>query len=318
VTPTPPRDGDASVLVDSKGNGFRMRPAHCPTCGPGPVRVVGLRGGRHQRHGRGVETRIVCCRTCRLLFPDPFPFPVDPQELYGDPQKYFEGHDEQGKVDTGRSIVRRASQRLGAPVRSLLDVGSGRGEVVAAAQLEGVTTVVGLEFSKAMIDYASRKYGATILPQTVEEHAAARPAPVYDCVVLNAVIEHVYDPDAFVAAVAAVTRPGGVVYVDTPRDPNLLTWIGNAWFAATLRRTVLNLAPTWPPYHVYGFSPRSLDVLLRKHGLRIDDLQVHARAHIPHDGRLADRAKSLVGEQVMRLANLTGTASNMIAWARRA
>lgn len=46
----------------------------------------------------GVETRIVRCGRCALIFPDLFPFPVDAQRLYGDPDKYFAHHDETEKI----------------------------------------------------------------------------------------------------------------------------------------------------------------------------------------------------------------------------
>lgn len=257
------------------------------------------------------------CLGCGLLFPDPFPIPVDAQELYGDPEKYFEGHDEQAKVEDYRAIVRRAVERAGGAAAALLDVGSGRGEMPHAAAKEGLRRVVGLEFSKAMIDYARGRYGLELVPKTIEEYARDG-GPPFDIVVLNAVLEHVYDPDAFMAAAARLTRPGGVLYVDIPRDPNLLTWTANAINRLMLRRTVLNLSPSWPPYHVYGFDPGSLGALLRKHGFAIEELRVWARPRIPGARGLVERAKALAGEQVMRLANLTGTSSNMFVWARRA
>jgi SAM-dependent methyltransferase len=263
-----------------------------------------------------VETRIVRCRACGLLFPDPFPIPVDAQELYGDPEKYFAGHDEAKKVESYRAIVRDALGRAGLKEASLLDVGSGRGEMPHAARLEGLPRVVGLEFSRAMIEYSKGRYGVDLVPKKIEEFAEEKPA-TFDIVILNAVLEHVYDPDSFMGAAARLTRKGSVLYVDIPRDPNLLTWTGNVANRLLFRRTVLNLSPSWPPYHVYGFDPRSLKKLLEKHGFEIEALRVWARPRIPATNALADRMKAFAGEQVMRLANLTGTASNMFVWARR-
>jgi 2-polyprenyl-3-methyl-5-hydroxy-6-metoxy-1,4-benzoquinol methylase len=280
------------------------------------VRTLGLRGGAHQRHGLGVETRIVECSRCGLLFPDPFPIPVDPQELYGDPEKYFEGHDEAAKLTAYRGIVREAVARAGGGPASLLDVGSGRGEMPQAARLEGLGDVVGLEFSRAMIEYARGKYGLELVPRTIEEFQAAGPR-TFDVVVLNAVLEHVYDPDSFLRAASRLTRAGGVLYLDIPRDPNLLTWAARISQRLLLRRTVLHLAPSWPPYHVYGFNPRALRTILEKHGFRIESIRVWARPRIPSGKGIPDRMKAFAGEQVMRLANLTGTASNMFVWARR-
>src|SRR3989338_6327808 len=85
--------GEQEILVDSEGNVFELREVSCPTCGPSVQRLVGYRGGKWHRYGLGVATRIVRCHRCRLLFPNPFPYPRAPQQLYGDPSKYFESHD---------------------------------------------------------------------------------------------------------------------------------------------------------------------------------------------------------------------------------
>jgi len=301
-----PREGE---------DAFDWRPARCPTCGPGETAVLGWRGGRFQRHGRGVPARIVRCRTCSLLFPDPFPVPRDPQELYGDPERYFEGFDEEEKTEDFRRVLAEARRRWGA-APSVLDVGSGRGEMLLAARREGLADAVGLELSRAMIRHARERHGIDLVPGTLEAYAASA-GRTFDLLVLVAILEHVRDPDAFMAAAARLTRPGSLAYIDIPRDPNLLTVLGNAANRLLLRRAVLNLSPTWPPYHVWGFTPRSLAALLRKHGFAVESLRVHARPRIPAGPGWTDRMRAFAGEQVIRIANLTGTSTNMFVWARR-
>jgi hypothetical protein len=128
------------------------------------------------------------------------------------------------------------------------------------------------------------------------------------------VIEHVHDPDALMQAVAAMLAPGGVVYIECPNEPNLLTRVARV--ASRLRgsRAVLNLSPTFTPYHVYGFSPRSLGVLAGKHGLRVAEARVFASPHIPATAGLTDRVRSKIGSLVLRIANRTRSASNMEVW----
>jgi SAM-dependent methyltransferase len=295
---------------------FELQPRQCPICVSSPTRVLGFRGGRYHRYGAGVETRIVQCRTCSLIFPDPFPRAVKPSELYGDPVTYFADHDEQHKVENYRVHVRDMLGRMDCPDPAILDVGCGRGELLQAARMEGVTRRFGLELSDGMVDYARKSSGAQVFRETIEEFAA-HTDQVFDCVVLGAVIEHVYEPDSMIACVRKLTRPGSIVYIDAPCEPHLLTRIGNQINRARGNAAVYNLSPTWPPYHVYGFNPKSLKLLLAKHGFELEELRVWAAPQIPSNGTIKDRFRSAVGSQIMRLANFLGMASNMSGWARR-
>jgi SAM-dependent methyltransferase len=304
------------VVRDSRGNQFELRPIHCPTCGPGRERVLGKRGGTHQRWGLGVETRIVECESCGLLYPNPFPVPVDGESLYGDPEKYFgDQQDLDRKIEVYRSLAREMRSRRPGAIR-LLDIGSGRGDFLHAAKLEGIVDSVGLEFAPAMIEFAKKRFDIDLQKVPAEELVKTQ-AGSFDVVVLNAVLEHVHDPSALVRSVAALAKPGALLYVDVPREPNLLTMVGNTWNRLLRRQTVLNLQPTWEPFHVFGFNPRAIRTLLERHGFRITELHVHASPEIRAGQGLKDRAKSFVGTQVNRLANVIGYASNMILWAER-
>ncbi|MGZ3420117.1 MAG: methyltransferase domain-containing protein [Polyangiales bacterium] len=306
-----------TVLTDAEGHEFELRAIHCPVCGPGGERELGLRGGKHHRYRRGVETRIVECGRCGLLYANPFPFPRKPHELYGDPDKYFGSHDEGQKVENSQHIFDKARTLLRSPLSSLLDVGSGRGEVLVAGRRAGVNRVVGLEFAPAMVEYVKKKHGLEVLLLGIEEYAAQSPSP-FDLIVLNAVLEHVYDPDKMIQACADMTRPGSILYVDTPNETSLLAQAGNAFNRVRRDPAVFNLSPTWPPFHVFGFNPRSMRILLEKHGFEVLETIVWAAPKVPHRPRdTRDFARAFVATQVNRLANVIGRASNFVTWARK-
>lgn len=305
-----------TIQTDSQGNQFEMRPWSCPTCGPRKTKVLGHRGGRHQRDNQGVETEIVSCTQCGLLFPQPFPVPVDPQRLYGDPGKYFVNHDLEAKVARYRELFQEIRTRVGKTQFSLLDIGSGRGDLIHAARLEGCTEAVGLEFSQAMIRFAKERFDVELLDKSAAVLAQERPGS-FDAVVLNAVLEHVYDPLALMRDVATLCKPGAVLYVDVPREPHLLTVVGNTWNRVRGRSAVFNLQPTWSPFHVYGFNPRFLEILLKKTGFKVEGLRVHASPHVSSGPRLKDRIQAKVATQVNKLANVLQFSSNMYVWARR-
>lgn len=305
----------ADVRHDPEGRGFELRAIRCPTCEVDDAKVVGSRGGKYHRYGLGLPTTIVRCRRCGLLYPNPFPFPLNSQELYGDPDKYFAHLESEPKVAYGRDIVQGAQKRLGRLPRSLLDVGSGRGELLFAAQERGVPEVVGLELSDAMVRNAAERYGVQVKRHTIEEFAS-QTEQRFEAIVLNAVLEHVHDPNSMIAAVRSLTEPGSLLYLDLPNEPHLTSRVGNALNRITGSPAVYNLSPTFPPYHVFGFNPRALKILLAKHSFDILSVRVYASPFIPARSGF-DRVKARVGEQIMRLANATRTASNMMAWARR-
>jgi hypothetical protein len=67
---------------------------------------------------------------------------------------------------------------------------------------------------------------------------------------------------------------------------------------------------------VYGFNKKALTLLLGKHGIQIDGCRIWAKPQIPTRGGAQDRIRSFVGTQVNRVANASGTASNMYVWGR--
>jgi len=304
---------------DSNGNEFRFSGIHCPTCGPAAdQRFVGVRGGRTHRFQHGVECRIQQCKQCGLYFANPFPFPTNAQRLYGDPDKYFEHHDLTNKIRNFRRLLGGFRKRLGRNDLSILDVGSGRGELLAAAKAEGFRMVVGMELSQAMIDYAKAHFDADVFGGTIEQFAV-HTRERFDVIVLNAVLEHVYDPDSMIAACANLLTPHGLLYLDIPNEDHLLARVGALVNRLSNRPDVFVLSPTFPPFHVFGFSKRSIGVLLKKHGFVIDRLRVHARVKSRSTQRgVTGYVLSLAEISLHFIANMTGTASNMYIWARRA
>lgn len=305
-----------SATTEVSTKDFDMRPRTCPICGIEPSAVLGMRGGNHHRYGLGVETTIARCGRCSLVFPNPFPYAVSPATLYGDPEKYFAGADEDAKVEGFRTIAREAIRRSGKTRPWVLDVGSGRGEALRAFRAEGIEQVVGLELADAMIEHVRSRHGIEVLHQTLEQFAASTDQR-FDIIVMAAVIEHVYDPDAMMAAARKLTSPGSVIYIDVPCEPSLLILIGNGMNRVLRKPAVFNLAPTFPPFHVFGFNVRSLRMLLDKHGFDLVDEQIWADPHVPATSKLSDRLKAAVATQINRLANVLKLANNMTCWAIR-
>jgi SAM-dependent methyltransferase len=134
----------------------------------------------------------------------------------------------------------------------LLDVGSGRGDLGVVLGEQG-WDVTGLEPSGEACEEA-RERGVHSVRGTLTTTAGELPDG-YDAVVFQHSLEHVSEPSADLAAARGLLRNGGLLLVSLP---NFGSWqrrrFGARWFHLDL------------PRHRTHFSPRGLELLLRRQG----------------------------------------------------
>jgi SAM-dependent methyltransferase len=153
-----------------------------------------------------------------------------------------------------RSTFRRVSSglvRAGYSGGDLLEIGAGYGFLLDALR-PSFRSVMGTEFASEAATRAQQR-GLDVRLGGLDELAGDL---TFDCIVATHVIEHVYAPRAFIDAVRARLRPGGVVLLGTPD-------MGSVW-----RRV---MGPRWPsfkvPEHVLYFDRAHLSQLLRDAGM---------------------------------------------------
>ena len=134
----------------------------------------------------------------------------------------------------------------------LLDVGSGRGDLGVVLGEQG-WDVTGLEPSEDACEEA-RERGVPSVRGTLTTTAEELPDG-YDAVVFQHSLEHVAEPAADLADARGLLRSGGLLLVSLP---NFRSWQGRRFGA---RWYHLDL-----PRHRTHFSPRGLELLLRRQG----------------------------------------------------
>lgn len=179
-------------------------------------------------------------------------------ELYRSGE-YFEGEDvgyhNYGDQEPAlRATFRRVARHLvagGFAGGDLLEIGAGYGFLLEEAR-SSFQSVIGTEFSEAAAS-AARSRGLNVITGGVEAVPEDRQ---FDLIICAHVVEHVYDPHAFVAILASHLRPGGHLVLGTPD-------MGSLWRRAMGRR--------WPsfkiPEHVLYFDRRSLTKVMVTAGL---------------------------------------------------
>lgn len=174
------------------------------------------------------------------------------------------------------------------PGGSLLDVGCGNGRYLKTMRSLG-WNVRGVEFNRMSVEHCQR--------DSLEVHcgdlaSANFPAESFDVIAARHVIEHIPAPQAFMAELARLLKPGGVLVVETPNyDSAGWSWFATRWYASAI------------PYHLMLFSPGNLTLLAQRHGLILRNM------------RLETSPKFFLNS-IDNLAVRQGRPSRRIAWRR--
>jgi SAM-dependent methyltransferase len=234
--------------------------AACPACGAQAFRGFEVGAGQPLRR----------CERCGTVSAPDY---ADPQQVYVDGYMFGEagpfGLDVRAP-DFQRYLIRVAHRRVrmlerasGLRFGSLLDVGSGTGEVLLAARQRG-WRAQGVEPEPTAAAMAQER-GLAVAVSTLEDSGLARRS--YDVVSAFHVLEHIADSRAFLGAMARWARPGGFVAIEVPN------------FASVQRR---RLGEAWtglrPREHLVHFTPRTLRQAFQAAG--IEPVLVRSPAYI--------------------------------------
>jgi SAM-dependent methyltransferase len=133
---------------------------------------------------------------------------------------------------------------------------------------------------------------------------------------LSAVLEHLYNPAETVREIARILRPGGAVFIDVPNERGLYFRVGNLYQKLRGRDWVVNLSPTFAPFHVFGFGPLSLRALLASCGLRPCDWRVYGgRSMVPALNGPFAFLEPLAARAVVALGRYGSLGSQIETWA---
>ena len=285
---------------------YRWEPQNCPVCEIPPTKFMGRRGGSAHRQNLGVECLIWKCK-CGIIFPNPMPVPLDLNQHYDEPDEYFIHHDTEQKAHHAVGILKRAEMifRKGR----VLDIGAGRGEILKVAR-DLSWEAVGIEPSIKFAERA-REYSGAEVYESLQDRF---PSESFDFVLLGGVIEHLYNPNETIREISRILKPGGVLFLDAPNESGLYFQLGNLYQRLRGRDWVMNLAPTFSPYHVFGFSPSSLRTMLSKHDLRIVKFRVYGgQSYVPSDG-LIGFVEQQCARVVSALSDYGNLGTYMEAW----
>lgn len=197
------------------------------------------------------------CSSCGLGVLDPRPTQDELAALYRD--SYFIGHYDEGVAPGTEAMRKRLSQeghriKFFRPFKKtghVLDIGCGRGYFLMACRERGYD-VQGFDVSEDGAAYVRETLGIPVQTGILED---AFEDNSFDVITMWHSLEHTSDPAKYLVLAGRWLRPGGILVIDVPN------------YTGTDARMKLDAWEDWDlPYHLLHFTPKSLDMLLQRHG----------------------------------------------------
>ncbi|HTX72462.1 MAG TPA: class I SAM-dependent methyltransferase, partial [Rectinemataceae bacterium] len=230
------------------------RPVPCALCGGSSFRPLWNCG----------TFSFATCRRCGLVQQNPQPEEEAVQARYDAAYLEYEAENQMIYRDLelkafedlrlgayASPLFERASARKARP--RVLDVGCATGALLDALRDRGWEPQ-GVELCAPAAEYGRSRFHLPIHTGTLE--AASFPDAGFDLVHASHLIEHLNRPGIFLDELSRILAPGGLVILTTPNVDGMQARI----FHGEWRSAIYD--------HLYLFSRRSLEALLRAHGFR--------------------------------------------------
>ena len=233
---------------------------NCPVCGSADIRNM-LSAKDHTVSGESFA--IAECNACTLRFTQNVPDEASIFPYYKSDNYISHTNTSKGLINrlyqwvrkrTIRSKARLVKKTTGIDKGKLLDVGSGTGAFVNEMKQQG-WQVTGLEPDNDARRLAKQMYNAEL--DDVNQ-LYKLPAASFDAITLWHVLEHVHDLQIYVQQLKNLLKESGKIFIAVPNYTAKDAVIYKDYWAAYDT-----------PRHLYHFSPKSMQVLMERNGLKL-------------------------------------------------
>ena len=214
-------------------------------------------------HTTSQEFAVVRCGECGLVRLDPQPAPEELRQYYPDTYWFVPDRSAASRLEEAyrRLVLRDHVRFVERALRHsrargpLLDVGCGGGLFLGLMRQRGFR-VLGLDSSREAAAIAWRRQHAAAVCALLEN--APFPAESLAGVTMFHVLEHLYDPRAYLIAAHKLLAPDGRLVVQVP---NASSWqfrlLGRSWNGVDV------------PRHLFDFRDRDVEKLMEQCGFEV-------------------------------------------------
>ncbi|MDX1949770.1 MAG: class I SAM-dependent methyltransferase [Rickettsiales bacterium] len=222
----------------------------CFICGSHEVRIVANKG----RHFQKLTTAI--CTGCGMVHSHPIPSEDELKNYY---KKQYRSDYKSAYQPKKKHIIRYSKNALHRLERlkqftneksKLLDIGSGSGEFLYAAQIAGFD-VTGIEPHEGYSKYTKDTFGVNVINSMFQDANVENES--YDIITLHHVLEHLQKPLTALASISKWLKFDGILVIDVPDIEHTSHSPTNRFHYA----------------HIYNFNYETLKALLTKAGFEV-------------------------------------------------
>lgn len=228
----------------------------CPACGSAAKHF------KYEKNG----IRYDECEACETFYVNPRPSSEVLDWFYRDSPNYAYWNDvifpaseaaRREKIFKPRvDNVLAMCAKYNVPTGSLLEVGAGFGTFCTEVKARDVfKRVVAVEPTRALAE-TCRQRGLEVIEKPIE-HIDMSGEEGFDVVANFEVIEHLFDPSAFIRDMTKLLRPGGIMVLACPNGKGF-----DVEVLGTVSKTVDH-------EHLNYFNPASLGALMESHGMKV-------------------------------------------------
>jgi len=219
------------------------------------------------------EIRVVECRACGCIYA--YPMPDFNKALFD--RMYSEGFFPQitkrwrtirNELNPRRRFA-AAQHQMTRPIKRYLDVGCGEGQALEQAKKAGYE-VYAQDISALFARTVKKNTGITV--DTREISKGSYQSDFFDLIYMDSVLEHVQNPREFLETITGFLAPGGVLYLIVPNEKSLMNHLKNTAYRLTGKPHTAMISPFKKPYHLVGFSRKSMRFLAHALSLRVVSL----------------------------------------------
>ncbi len=216
------------------------------------------------KNSLNTKSEIYCvrCLNCGLSYLNPMPTFEELRQYYGSDYDIILNRNCQSYLK-GSGYIKNQLVAFEKYVRKgrLLDVGCGTGNFVFRARELG-WDAYGVEVSKRHSDFLRYELRLNVVNTCVEE--ADFGSDFFDVVILNHVLEHLFDPKMVLKKIYGFLKKGGILALYVPNEFECL------YSRLMLNNLLFYLQPRERPTdHLYFFNKKTIQLLLRNTGYKV-------------------------------------------------
>ena len=241
----------------------------CPVCTCALYGVIGTINDKNPPVHIPEGSSIVKCKACKLIYANPMPYwdSGDYAKLYDETYFGYLNADEQTKwFELRKSVIpnKRFGQiepHIESNARTLLEIGAGENAFMCCHLLSRGWSCTAQEPSPLFASKLQKIKGLNVETKDIKELEGE-----YALIYADSVLEHVPDPITYFRKLALLLAPGGVLYSVSPNEYSLHNFLMN-FISKRKGGTPHYIAPYTEPYHLIGFTKKSLQICAEESGL---------------------------------------------------